>query len=531
MKRTKIGETAEDLFSAVAGTDAPEPTALIASPLVTETAGWLEKRSKTLGNLLSSERAVEYVAILRAFVAFRERHELEPLHEDLSREVCGEDSAPDAESLFKGDIRQLKEWGLVVERIEKERLRGYRDNRRKKFRYRLCDDAVAFVAWLADRRASDISPEGGDVTGNLLDMQCSLLHELRRRLRSVDGEGVSYETAGDVLYRVEQMYVYVEATAKTLQALNLRLLGFGAEAFDATEAKEIVAELGVFLDRFGHRFGVLREEIAADIAELSKPSQLPRWQACVERLKVESARFRHVASVRIPDPQDRLADATGFYAADGRLVALMSRVGDSARRVWGRLNAKLRELERRNHRLEDLGRRLGELAGRPEAFVPYDWLRGLLATAAMRGDAQIRPDGEKSRPPLPKLADRTKRTRIVTWITPRTVGAKADVASIEQARGERLANWMRQVGVFPSAGTPVRLGSGSFSNFADCRGIVDVIAATRLGGGRKARRHLGVVGMPCAETSRISLPEGDLSFQNVELLPARDDSSEESGNV
>ena len=384
MKRAKTDVTAEDLFSAAAGAEAPESTALIVSPLVAETAGWLENRAKTLGSLLASERAVEYVAILRAFVKFREGHEPEPLHEDLSREVCGEDAAPDAESLFKGDIRQLKEWELVTERIEKERLRGYRDNKRKKFRYRLCEDAVAFVAWLAERRASDISPEGGDVTGNLLDMQCSLLHELRRRLRTVDGEAVSYETAGDILYRVEQMHAYVEATAKTLQALNLRLLGFGVETFDADEAKAIVSELGVFLDRFGRRFGPLREEIAADLAELSKPTQERRWTACVERLKTESARFRRIASVRIPDPQERLADATGFYAPDGRLVSLMSRVGDSARRVWGKLNAKLRELERRNHRLEGLGARLADLSAWPEEDVPYDWLRGLLATASMR---------------------------------------------------------------------------------------------------------------------------------------------------
>ena len=517
MKRTKTDETAEDLFSAAAGSEAPEPTALIASPLVDETAGWLEARAKTLGNLLASDRAVEYVAILRAFVKFREGHEPEPLHEDLAREVCGEDAAPDAESLFKGDIRQLKEWELVTERIEKERLRGYRDNKRKKFRYRLCVDAVAFVAWLAERRASDISPEGGDVTGNLLDMQCSLLHELRRRLRTVEGDAVSYETAGDVLYRVEQMHAYVEATAKTLQALNLRLLGFGVETFDADEAKAIVSELGVFLDRFGRRFGPLREEIAADLAKLSKPTQERRWTACVERLKTESARFRRIASVRIPDPRERLADATGFYAPDGRLVSLMSRVGDSARRVWGKLNAKLRELERRNHRLEDLGSRLADLSAWPEEDVPYDWLRGLLATAAMRGDAQIRPDGERSRPPLPKIAERTKRARIVTWITPRKVGAKADVASIEQARGERLKDWMQHVGVYPSAGNAIRLGGGCYETFADCRGIVDVIAATRLGGGQRARRHLGVVGTPISETRRISVVEGNLTFQDLEL--------------
>ena len=518
MKRTKIDEMSGDLFSSAADSEALEPEVLIVSPLVVETAGWLEKRAKTLGNLLASERAVEYVAILRAFVKFREGHEPEPLHEDLSREVCGEDAAPGAESLFRGDIRQLEAWDLVAERIEKERLRGYRDNRRKKFRYRLCEDAVAFVAWLAERKAQDLCPEGGDVTGNLLDMQCSLLHELRRRLRTVDVDAVSYETAGDVLYRAEQMHSYVEATAKTLQALNLRLLGFGVDTFDAEEAKAIVSELGVFLDRFGRRFGPLREEIVADLAELSRPTQERRWAACVERLRTESARFRRIASVRIPDPQERLADATGFYAPDGRLVSLMSRVGDSARRVWSRLNAKLRELERRNHRLEDLGARLTDLAAWPEESVPHDWLRNLLATAAMRGDAQIRPDGERSRPLLPKIAERTKRTRIVTWITPRTVGEKADVTSIEQARGERLKDWMRLVGVFPGPGNAVRLSSGHYTTFADCRGIMDVIMATRLGGGQKALRHLGIVGTPCAEARRVLVKDGDVVFQDMGLM-------------
>ena len=506
----------EDLFSVTAGAEAAAPTALIASPLVAETADWLEARAKTLGNLLASERAVEYVAILRAFVGFREGHEPEPLHEDLVLAVCGEDAAPEAEALFKGDLRQLKEWGLVTERIEKERLRGYRDNRRKKFRYRLCDDAVAFVAWLADRRASDLCPEGGDVTGNLLDMQCSLLHELRRRLRTVDGTAVAYETAGDILYRVEQMHAYVEATAKTLQALNLRLLSFGVENFDVSEAKAIVAELGVFLDRFGRRFGALREEIAADLAELVRPSQAPRWSACVERLRTESARFRHIAAMRIPDPVGRLADATGFYAPDGRLVALMARVGDSARRVWSKLNAKLRELERRNHRLEDLNARLVELSRFGEDEVPHGWLRGLLEAAAMRGDAQVRPDGEKSRMPIPRLAGKVRRERIVTWITPRRVGEKAGVASIEQARFKELGDWMAAKGIEHS-GVATRLGAGRYEDFDDCRRIVQLIAALRLGGGEKARRHLRIEGAPLPDRAKVELAEQTLEFDDIAL--------------
>ena len=191
-RRRTEGETA-DLFTAADGnaeqvaavgkadgTSPSLPIALIGSPLVDDTRTLLENRATTLGSLLASERAVEYVACLRAFVDFRERHEPEPLHEDIETAVCGEDASPAARAAFKSDIRQLKEWGLVEERIEKERLRGYRDTRRTKFRYKLCDDAAAFVEWLKERRAHDLDPSGGDETGNLLDIQRSLLAELRR---------------------------------------------------------------------------------------------------------------------------------------------------------------------------------------------------------------------------------------------------------------------------------------------------------------------------------------------------------------
>ncbi|MBO7207419.1 MAG: DUF2397 family protein, partial [Kiritimatiellae bacterium] len=184
MRRKRNNSDSADLFGTVnvqaesslsqTNTEARSHVALISSPLVDETKEWLSKRALTLGNMLSSERAAEYVACLRALAQFREEHEPEPLHEDVELKVCGEDADAFAVSAFKSDIRQLKEWGLVAERIEKERLRGYRDNRRTKFRYRICDDAAAFVEWLGARRAYDLEPGGGDETGSLLDMQCSV---------------------------------------------------------------------------------------------------------------------------------------------------------------------------------------------------------------------------------------------------------------------------------------------------------------------------------------------------------------------
>ena len=490
---------------------------LIRSPLVEETKNWRSERALTLGNMLASERAVEYVAILRALAAFREEHEPEPLHEAVELKVCGEDADPSAAPAFKSDIRQLKEWGLVTERIEKERLRGYRDNRRTKFRYRICDDAAAFVEWLAERRERDLAPGGGDETGYLLDMQRSLVAELRRMLHRVDAAAVNYETASDVLFRADQMSRYIDVTARTLQELNLRLLGFGVAEFTADEAKPIVGELAVFLERFGRRFGALREEILRDVEEMRRECHVKRWDACRASLMAEASRFRHIASVKVPDAQRILADASFFYGAGGTLVPLMSRVGDSARKVWGKLNAKLRELERRNHRIEDLGARLVELAAFGEDEVPHGWMQRLLEQANMRGDAQVRPGGEKSIPPQPKKSSQSRTEKIVTWITPRKVGERPDVASITQERARRIREWMAARGVYPSEGESIALSAGGYSDFDDFANIMQVLEHVWLGNGERAKKLLEVHGEPLGGTAKVRIGTASMAFEDVRL--------------
>ena len=506
---------AADLFAVSDGSGGD--ASLISSPLVEETKDWLSARALTLGNMLASERAVEYVAILRALAAFRDEHEPEPLHEDVELKVCGEDADPFAASAFKSDIRQLKEWGLVTERIEKERLRGYRDNRRTKFRYRICDDAAAFVEWLAERRERDLAPGSSDETGNLLDMQRSLAAELRRMLHRVDAAAVNYETAGDVLFRADQMSRYIDATARTLQGLNLRLLGFGVAEFTADEAKPIVGELAVFLERFGRRFGTLREEILRDVEEMRRECHVKRWNACRAAVKAEASRFQHIASVKVPDAQRVLADASFFYGAGGTLVSLMSRVGDSARKVWGKLNAKLRELERRNHRIEDLDARLVELAGFGEDDVPYAWMQRLLEQANMRGDAQARPRGEKSIPPQPKKSSQSRTEKIVTWIMPRKVGERPDVASITQERARRMRAWMATRGVYPSDGEAVALSAGGYSDFGDFANIMQVLEQVWLGNGERAKKLLEVQGEPLDKTACVEIGTASMEFEDVSL--------------
>ena len=194
----------------------------------------------------------------------------------------------------------------------------------------------------------------------------------------------------------------------------------------------------------------------------------------------------------------------------------MSRIGDSARKVWGKLNAKLRELERRNHRIEDVGARLAELARLGEDEVPHAWLQRLLEPAAMCGDAQVRPGGEKSVSPLPKKTSQVKTRKIVSWITPRRVGERPDVASISQERAKRLKDWMAARGIYPS-NAAVPLSSGAYCEFGDFANLMKIIEHVWLGGGEKARKLLGVHGEPSGGDALVEIDGAELSFADIKL--------------
>ena len=230
--------------------------------------------------------------------------------------------------------------------------------------------------------------------------------------------------------------------------------------------------------------------------------------------------------MRIPDAGSILNDAIRFYAPDGTFIDLMHRIVDSTRKVWGKLNAKLRELERRNHRLEDLGVRVAELAKMDEDVVPYDWLRRLLETAEMRGDAQIRPGGEKSVHPLPKASAKVKTKKTVTWITPRTVGEKADVASISQVRGARLKGWLKTRTLYPEESS-TRLSSLVPQTFDDFPNVVQLIEYTRLGRGEKGLRYLDVTARELFEVATLTGGGCMLTCNDLVLAKTKKESEHE----
>jgi hypothetical protein len=110
-----------------------------------------------VASVLTAERAGAYLNVLYSLLLLRRSHELQPLHDDLYRHVHPAQTAARGSygvDEFAQDLAQLAAWGCVERIVEALRIRGYRDNRREQFRYRLTQDAVALLEWLEERLAT-----------------------------------------------------------------------------------------------------------------------------------------------------------------------------------------------------------------------------------------------------------------------------------------------------------------------------------------------------------------------------------------
>jgi len=490
------------------------------SEIQREAAGLLEGRNPNLGNLIGSPKAASYVAILCAFAEFRREHEFEPLFEDLQEKTCGEEADAAARMEFATHLEQLRDWGLVESRVEKERVRGYRDNRRKKFRHRAAPDAIALVSWLRERREEAMHPRGED-TGSLLDLVDSLLKEASRQINRISAGTVSYEAASDLLFRAQRLSDLSDDVAENLQKLDLRLVSFLVREYELAEAKALVGEIEIFLQRFALRIGRFRASILANAEKLLQLRYESRWAACESVLRQEADKMRRLRPLAVPNSREILAGLVAFYRSGGRLQRLMQRVQRSGREVWRRLSAHLRELERRNHRLEDIRSRIDELAALPEESVLHEWFQGLLQAASMRGDALIRPDG-KSRAPEPVWEKHRVGAGLEAEIDRRNDADSADrVSSFDETRLLSLTEWLSAKGLLPSpGGPPVPLSSATMESDEDFRRAIETASAALLGGGRRAAK-INLSGA-VAEDRPASLSLGDrtLSFQEL-LLSSR----------
>lgn len=459
-----------------------------------DSAGLLTNRCRQLGHLLLAERAVFYVQILHTMLTLRRQHELEPLHEDLyeavrpsQEQLAGASYTPE---FFLQDLRQLQGWDLIGCRIEKERLRGYRDTRRRKFRYRLEDETTAFLLWLEDRRRDDLHPDEADTRDILEELSGTLREAARLINRSGGATALDLDTARAIVYRLARMGALSDDASRTLNALNVRLLSFAISQYDVAAARSLIGEVDHFLKRFLSRIHALRREIVPEIGKLRLSRHQAVWSACVSLMASERRATPHLLRAREhQDPDADLHALARFYAEGGALEQLCTRVNASALLVWRKLYAHLRELERRSHRLEDIRARIGEIARcAPDDTATANFIHALLAPARMIGDMHFWNETLKADPPEPRWEKHRVRVHSSDYLGQKDPVDGKPVVSLEDERLRRLGDWMQRAGLAAAEDASVRASAGTFADTEDFSRLLELARHGLLGRGARLRR-------------------------------------------
>ncbi len=484
-------------------------------------AGLIEARNRHLGNLFLAERAVFYLQILYRLLLFRREHELEPLHEDIydavrkAQEVFTVDLvySPD---LFRQDMGQLVEWRLVEERMEMERLRGYKDTRKRKFRYSLAEDSRALLEWLEDRALADLE-EGEEDTRDILEEVCGVLKQLTRLLSKHGTKNARDDDPRRTLYQLSRLDELTQQANGHLTSFNARLLGFAIRGYDLAEARNILNELEDFVNRFLRRVHELRGEIVDGFEQLLQSRNQEKLLQCAEKMEAERRQTPQLLR-RSRDFQSQLNvpfTLQRFYADGGKLDQVCHRINDSAMRVWRKLHAHLRELERRNNRVEDIRDRIAEIARLPEACVPHDFMRGLLASAGMVSDPNYWDDFVQATPPQPRQETHATRSRQAQPLRRKRQG-DGPAVSIDEQRLRELRNWLRiKLGCIDGVGTPV--SQGAYEDDDDAPRIMELAKAGLLGNGRRLSQvDLRLIAQP-DKAVEVQFDEARLRFYEMLL--------------
>lgn len=348
---------------------------------------------------LSAEAAPVYLTILYALLLFRRRHELDPLHtvlyDDIRPVVESQTAAPYSLDAFASDVNQLVEWGCLKREVEAARIRGYRDRSRDHFRYTLTSDTVSFLEWLEgrlDHRVHGTLQDGRDL---LLDLTQRLNEAAKivRRLR----EGGDEEDARRLIYLLESADNEMDAIGRDLTVLRAEMHAYARGLATADDLRRVVDGLERYVARYVRRLRELGGRAYMAARRLTRKTALDVLRRAQEKIAADSLGGRSTRR----DTAELLQNAiVPFLRPNGRLLDTCSRVEEMAAQVVQRIHRRLRDLELRNFRLEEIGARLKEMAAMEETDRrPGLFLRRLTALVHVPLDPNLQSEG-KSRLPL-----------------------------------------------------------------------------------------------------------------------------------
>lgn len=485
-------------------------------------------QNPNLGHLISAERASFYLNILYALLLFRRAHELEPLHEDIYTFVLPAQQAQTDEEYdsnsYNQDIRQLEKWKLVSQRIERERLRGYKDTRRRKFRYRITPQALSFLQWLEDQLRDAIEPQSTD-TRNLLEEAAGGVRELQRTLNKIHKNNRVPDLARSATYQLSRLDQLAFDINQSLADFNTRLIAFSLERYDCDTARTIIDELRHFLENYINRIQRLRREIVPQLETLTSPRFTPKWALCKTLMEEEIKKSSMLMRSRtLPDARQELLRQVRFYESGGRLDLLCARIRSSAQSVWRKLYTHLRELERKSHRLEDLRGRIAEMASLPEETDFSGFINKLIAPARMIADMHYWNAAEKAEPPQPRQEQHKVKRSPVNYLKPKRKGDPSSVRSLNEENLLRLRRWIETV----HTRFPAPLSQGTFTRFEDHAALMELARNGLLGNQQRLARVTGLELHPTQQPTEVEIDERLLQFN--ELMVHRADQEQHDGN-
>jgi hypothetical protein len=460
-------------------------------------------------NLIAAERASYYLNLVYALLLLRRDHELEPRHIDLYRRVLGPqrllggDYSP---AEFAQDLEQLVDWGAVDRITEAQRLRGYKDNRRVRFRYRLTDDAVALLEWLEARLAAKLEGRVRDSRDRLADV-VAYLKEARRVLdgwRRPEGGSSEPDDARRAYYLLEAIGDAVGEISDELLSFRAEMIGFAHRPYDLVALREILEWLDRYVVLYLGRVEQLRGEIRDRLAALSAPRYRRAAAECRAALDAERTAtpraFRQSGALREPG---ELLDAAGrFFRHRGRLAELCRYIDESARAVLVKMHHHVKELERRNARLDDVRAAIAAVARLGSEADVAPLVNRLVASAHGRFDRRPGFADHRVAPPVPRRHAASPQHRVKASPLRGKRGSPEDARALRAKRLGELRSWLVDA-VFGEADR-VRLSAIETWPPEAPRRWLDVARARHLGDGADARRRLEVVFEAAEGTATIT---------------------------
>ncbi|MCF7791788.1 MAG: DUF2397 family protein [Victivallales bacterium] len=497
-----------------------------------EGANLVLSRNQNLGIMFASERSIFYVNILLRMLYYRNEHELEPLNEEIysavkpAQEVfSGEEYPVEA---FNRDIQQLYDWEIVSRRIEKERLRGYKDIRRRKFRFSLTDEAVLFINWLEECYRNDEDSNPIDSRNFLIDF-IGRLKEIMRALNRILKDNYSekdskMQEAVSVVYGVNLLDDLTLRISNQLGELNARLLGFLLSNYKLEKAKDAVFELEFYTTAYLKQLDKLRREILELLRRIKKDKKIEyALNDCAVLTAEYYTKFPFMSNRKfLKQSPIRIFNALeNFYKSSGKLDQLCRRINDTAIKVWGKISAYLRELERKNTRLEDLKARIKEMSESDESQTFDSFFFELLSYTQMSTDSNYWKEGfEKANPPLPRLISDKKIKEPKHFIKIRKKSGSGPVQSLEQYKLEKLNEWI-QCKTADNESLGKKVSNWDFDSFEDFEKIVELAEAGILSKGKQLNK-LGMELEVIDNLVSIELKRANLKFSEMILKKKHD---------